>query len=136
MCSTHLGRLASTLPCLALLAGVAAGVAESVTVVRPGENENLKTKMVEDRAGARQFNSGLRHEAVPCGKDKKMQSLGAREQYGGTWRSGAFLPSPVSLGSVVGFGGEQRLASEEEAESSNIADDCLISAMKTGLRCH
>lgn len=38
-----------------MLAGVAAGVAESVTVVTPGEN--LKTKMVEDRAGARQFNS-------------------------------------------------------------------------------
>lgn len=38
-----------------MLAGIAAGVAESVTVVTPGEN--LKTKMVEDRAGARQFNS-------------------------------------------------------------------------------
>lgn len=38
-----------------MLAGVAAGVAESVTVVTPGEN--LKTKLVEDRAGARQFNS-------------------------------------------------------------------------------
>lgn len=38
-----------------MLAGVAAGVAESVTVVTPGEN--LKTKLVEDRSGARQFNS-------------------------------------------------------------------------------
>lgn len=36
-----------------MLAGVAAGIAESVTVVTPGEN--LKTKTVEDRAGARQF---------------------------------------------------------------------------------
>jgi solute carrier family 25 citrate transporter 1 len=38
-----------------MLAGIAAGVAESITVVTPGEN--LKTKMVEDRAGARRFNS-------------------------------------------------------------------------------
>ncbi|KAF7555172.1 hypothetical protein G7Z17_g2341 [Cylindrodendrum hubeiense] len=38
-----------------MLAGVAAGVAESVTVVTPGEN--VKTKIVEDRAGARQYKS-------------------------------------------------------------------------------
>ncbi|KAF9876830.1 hypothetical protein CkaCkLH20_05676 [Colletotrichum karsti] len=38
-----------------MLAGVAAGVAESVTVVTPGEN--IKTKIVEDRAGARRFKS-------------------------------------------------------------------------------
>ncbi|POS75508.1 hypothetical protein DHEL01_v206102 [Diaporthe helianthi] len=137
-----------------MLAGVAAGVAESVTVVTPGEN--LKTKMVEDRTGARQFNSaaavvrgivakdgpaGLFRGVVPVTMKQgsnalvrftsyhalldsiqpilerggwgtfapavagagagvvtvyatmpfdvvktKMQSLGAREQYGGTWR--------------------------------------------------
>ncbi|KAH0422908.1 hypothetical protein CcaCcLH18_12510 [Colletotrichum camelliae] len=38
-----------------MLAGVAAGVAESVTVVTPGEN--IKTKIVEDRAGDRRFKS-------------------------------------------------------------------------------
>ncbi|KAH7145467.1 mitochondrial carrier domain-containing protein [Dactylonectria estremocensis] len=38
-----------------MLAGVAAGVAEGVTVVTPGEN--IKTKIVEDRAGARQYKS-------------------------------------------------------------------------------
>ncbi|KAH7010041.1 mitochondrial carrier domain-containing protein [Ilyonectria destructans] len=38
-----------------MLAGVAAGVAESITVVTPGEN--IKTKIVEDRAGARQYKS-------------------------------------------------------------------------------
>jgi solute carrier family 25 (mitochondrial citrate transporter), member 1 len=38
-----------------MLAGIAAGVVESVTVVTPGEN--LKTKIVEDRAGRRQFRS-------------------------------------------------------------------------------
>ncbi|KAJ9150257.1 hypothetical protein NKR23_g3671 [Pleurostoma richardsiae] len=38
-----------------MLAGIAAGVAESVTVVTPGEN--IKTKIVEDGAGRRQFRS-------------------------------------------------------------------------------
>lgn len=38
-----------------MLAGVAAGIAESVTVVTPGEN--IKTKIVEDRAGAHRFKS-------------------------------------------------------------------------------
>ncbi|KAH6972535.1 mitochondrial carrier domain-containing protein, partial [Ilyonectria sp. MPI-CAGE-AT-0026] len=38
-----------------MVAGVAAGVAESITVVTPGEN--IKTKIVEDRAGARQYKS-------------------------------------------------------------------------------
>jgi solute carrier family 25 citrate transporter 1 len=38
-----------------MLAGVAAGVAESIAVVTPGEN--IKTKIVEDRAGAQRFKS-------------------------------------------------------------------------------
>ncbi|KAH6880543.1 mitochondrial carrier domain-containing protein [Thelonectria olida] len=38
-----------------MLAGVVAGLAESITVVTPGEN--IKTKIVEDRAGARQYRS-------------------------------------------------------------------------------
>ncbi|KAM0417308.1 hypothetical protein ACHAPT_012689 [Fusarium lateritium] len=38
-----------------MLAGVAAGVAESITVVTPGES--IKTKIVEDRAGPRTFKS-------------------------------------------------------------------------------
>ncbi|CAH0020796.1 unnamed protein product [Clonostachys rhizophaga] len=38
-----------------MIAGVAAGIAESVTVVTPGES--IKTKIVEDRAGARKFTS-------------------------------------------------------------------------------
>ncbi|KAM5347537.1 hypothetical protein ACJ41O_007361 [Fusarium nematophilum] len=38
-----------------MLAGVAAGVAESITVVTPGES--IKTKIVEDGAGARRFTS-------------------------------------------------------------------------------
>ncbi|KAI8656220.1 Fungal-trans domain-containing protein [Fusarium sp. Ph1] len=38
-----------------MLAGVAAGVAESITVVTPGES--IKTKIVEDRAGSRTFKS-------------------------------------------------------------------------------
>jgi solute carrier family 25 citrate transporter 1 len=38
-----------------MLAGVAAGVAESIAVVTPGES--IKTKIVEDRAGAQRFKS-------------------------------------------------------------------------------
>ncbi|RSL63823.1 hypothetical protein CEP53_004299 [Fusarium sp. AF-6] len=38
-----------------MLAGIAAGVAESITVVTPGES--IKTKIVEDRAGPRTFKS-------------------------------------------------------------------------------
>lgn len=38
-----------------MLAGVAAGVAESITVVTPGES--IKTKIVQDRAGSRQYRS-------------------------------------------------------------------------------
>lgn len=38
-----------------MLAGVAAGMAESITVVTPGET--IKTAIVEDRAGPRRFNS-------------------------------------------------------------------------------
>lgn len=38
-----------------MVAGLAAGVAESVTFVTPGEN--LKTKLVQDAAGIRQFTS-------------------------------------------------------------------------------
>ncbi|VUC26059.1 unnamed protein product [Clonostachys rosea] len=38
-----------------MIAGVAAGIAESVTVVTPGES--IKTKIVEDRVGARRFTS-------------------------------------------------------------------------------
>ncbi|KAF4981502.1 hypothetical protein FZEAL_2687 [Fusarium zealandicum] len=38
-----------------MVAGVAAGVAESITVVTPGES--IKTKIVEDRAGPRRFKS-------------------------------------------------------------------------------
>lgn len=43
------------LPGSTMLAGMAAGVAESVTVLTPGEN--LKTKLVEDRAGKRELRS-------------------------------------------------------------------------------
>ncbi|KAH8889007.1 mitochondrial carrier [Thozetella sp. PMI_491] len=38
-----------------IIAGVSAGLAEAVTVVTPGEN--LKTKLVDDRAGRREFTS-------------------------------------------------------------------------------
>lgn len=38
-----------------MIAGVLAGVAEAITVVTPGEN--LKTKLVDDRAGRREFAS-------------------------------------------------------------------------------
>jgi len=38
-----------------MIAGVAAGTAEGISVVTPGEN--LKTKIVDDRAGPRQFRS-------------------------------------------------------------------------------
>jgi solute carrier family 25 citrate transporter 1 len=38
-----------------MLAGVMAGVAESITVVTSGENS--KTKIVEDQCGARQYRS-------------------------------------------------------------------------------
>ena len=43
------------LPISTMLAGMAAGVAESVSVLTPGEN--LKTKLVEDRSGKRELRS-------------------------------------------------------------------------------
>lgn len=43
------------LPVSTMLAGMAAGVAESVSVLTPGEN--LKTKLVEDKSGKREMRS-------------------------------------------------------------------------------
>ncbi|KAF4879228.1 Tricarboxylate transport protein [Colletotrichum siamense] len=68
-----------------MLAGVAAGVAESVTVVTPGEN--IKTKIVEDRAGARRFKS----------TSHAIRSIVAMEGLGGLFRG--ILPVTLKQGS-------------------------------------
>ncbi|KAF0323751.1 hypothetical protein GQ607_008960 [Colletotrichum asianum] len=68
-----------------MLAGVAAGVAESVTVVIPGEN--IKTKIVEDRAGARRFKS----------TSHAIRSIVAMEGLGGLFRG--ILPVTLKQGS-------------------------------------
>ncbi|KAJ3959506.1 hypothetical protein N0V92_003892 [Colletotrichum tropicale] len=68
-----------------MLAGVAAGMAESVTVVTPGEN--IKTKIVEDRAGARRFKS----------TSHAIRSIVAMEGLGGLFRG--ILPVTLKQGS-------------------------------------
>lgn len=55
------------LPVSTMLAGVAAGIAESVSVLTPGEN--LKTKLVEDRSGSRELRSASHALRVIVAKD-------------------------------------------------------------------
>lgn len=49
------GSTDKPLPVSTMLSGMAAGVAESVTVLTPGEN--IKTRLVEDRSGRRELRS-------------------------------------------------------------------------------